>query len=415
VRVRNLLGVVGVSLLLFNGCTTVNKVENKSKVIKPSTSSNWQNKASIKVQELLKKGNFEVVDTNYVKSKLGKGVRVSSKAIIIDTRPAKKYMGGHVPTAYLIPDTAFDKYYPVIENMDKSKEIITYCGGWKCAKSPKVALLLKAKGWKNVKVYQEGMPAWNKNGNYKEVDLRVVKSAVKKGNALIIDTRPVKMFKRGHIPTSINIPDTHFEDYTNLLPSNKNSKIITYCGGYKCAKSHNVAKKLVKLGYKKVMVYAAGEPEWRKKGLEIEKSTKQAVKKTENSDYVVVNGVKLVADQEENAGMVYGEFFKDVVAGKVKDVVLVSVIDKESFDAGHIKNSINIPFEDMPAKDFVNALNKITKSGKKVILVCTSGARATDAMGLVQDNGGDTKSIFFADANIDCEGTKCTVSVNEPL
>lgn len=413
-RVRNLLGVFSISLLLFSGCTSINKVEKKSQIVK-DTSNSWQKRASKKVQGLLKKGNFEVVDTDYVKSKLGKGTRVSAKIIIIDARPAKKYMVGHLPTAYIIPDTAFDKFYPTIENMDKNKEIITYCGGWKCAKSPKVALLLKAKGWTNVKVYQEGIPAWKKSGNYNDVDLRIVKSAVKKGDALIIDARPLKKFKSGHIPTSINIPDTRFEDYINLLPSDKNSKIITYCGGYKCAKSHKVAKKLLKLGYKKVMVYAAGEPEWKKKGLKIEKSAKKSVKKNVNNNYIVVNGVKLVIEQEDNAGMVYGDFFKDVVAGKIKDVVIVSVIDKESFDAGHIKGSINIPFEDVAAKDFINALEKIVKNGKKVILVCTSGARATEAMTLVQDNGGDIKSIFFADVNIDCENNKCTVDINDPL
>ena len=73
--VRNLFGVFSISLMLFSGCTSINNVEKKSQIVK-DTNNSWQNKASKKVQGLLKKGNFEVVDTNYLKSKLGKGTRV---------------------------------------------------------------------------------------------------------------------------------------------------------------------------------------------------------------------------------------------------------------------------------------------------------------------------------------------------
>jgi len=335
---------------------------------------------------------------------------------LVDARPVKKYIGGHVPASYLIPDTKFEKFYPQIDSMDKNKETITYCGGWKCGKSPKVALLLKAKGWKNVKIYQEGMPAWKKAGNYVEVDLPVVKSAVKKQNAFIVDARPAKVYKRGHIPASVNIPDTKFKNYINTLPADKNTKIITYCGGYKCAKSHKVAKELKKLAYKKVFVYAAGVPEWKKKGLGIEKVAKKTTKKAKNANYIVVNGVQLVKDQEENAGMVYGAFFKQVANGSISGVTIVDVRGTDEYYEGHIKGAVSISFEDMKPKDFVAKVSQIVSGGQKVILVCASGARATEAMGIIQDNGGDTKSVFFADASIDCDkSSKCTIEINEPL
>ena len=61
--VRNLFGVFSISLMLFSGCTSIYNVEKKSQIVK-DTNNSWQNKASKKVQGLLKKGNFEVVDTN---------------------------------------------------------------------------------------------------------------------------------------------------------------------------------------------------------------------------------------------------------------------------------------------------------------------------------------------------------------
>jgi rhodanese-related sulfurtransferase len=404
-KIKNLMVAISVVLVLFSGYATANQNANSD--------TSWQSKASAKVKKLLIKGGFEVVDTSYIVSKLGKGTRSSAKIILVDARPVKKYNMGHVPASYLMPDTKFEKFYSQIASMDKSKEIIAYCGGWKCVKSPKVALLLKAKGWKNIKVYQEGMPAWKKSGNYMEVDLPVVKSAVKKQNALIIDARPAKVYKKGHIPTSINIPDTKFKKYISTLPTDKNIKIITYCGGYKCAKSHKVAKELKKLGFKKVFVYAAGLPEWKKKGLEIEKAVKKVTKKTANLNYVVANGVQLVKNQEDNAGMVYGDFFKKVATSGVDGVVIVDVRGADEFKEGHIKGAANISFEDMKPEAFIAALKKLNK---KVVLVCASGARATEAMDIVQENGGDVKSIFFADAVIDCDkNSQCSIEVNEPL
>jgi len=411
-----LLATILTAGMLMLGCssTTVNEQQVSNKNMEKVAS--WKTLASPKVKKLLEKGGFEVVDTDYVKSKLSKGTKVSSKIILVDTRPLKKYNGGHVPSSYIVPDTQFEKYYSTISSLDKNKEIITFCGGWKCGKSTKVALLLKEKGWKNIKVYQSGMPAWKKSGNYIEVSLPVVKSAVKKMNALVIDTRPAKVYKKSHIPTSINIPDTKFNEFKHILPMDKNQKIIAYCGGYKCAKSHKVAKYLKKLDYKKVFVYAGGLPEWKKNGLNVEKASKKVAKKVTASNYIVVNGVQLVKEQEDNQGMVYGEFFKKVVNTPVSDIVIVDVRDTDEYKAGTIKGALNVALESMKPAQFSQEITKIANTGKKVILICASGARATEAMTAVIDNSGDTNSIFFADANIDCDvNGVCSIEVNEPL
>jgi rhodanese-related sulfurtransferase len=301
-RIKNLIAIVSVVSLLFVGCATTSKVE-KSSVEK----SILQNKASAKVKKLLLKGGFDVVDTNYIKSN-------KNNIVLVDARPFKKYKGGHIPSAYSIPDKKFDKCYYQIDSLDKTKEIITYCGGWKCGKSPKVALFLKKKGWKNIKVYQEGMPSWKKSGQ------------------------------------------------------------------------------------------------------KVEKIAKKSKKTITNKNYVVVNGVQLVKDQEENAGMVYGAYFKKVLAGDIANMVIVDVRDKEDFAQGHIKNAINISFEDMKPNEFVSRLSKIINNGKKIILVCSSGARATEAMMVVQENKGDLKNTFFADAMIHCDkNSKCKIKINDPL
>jgi hypothetical protein len=51
---------------------------------------------------------------------------------------------------------------------------------------------------------------------------------------MIIDSRPYKpKYIKGHIPTAVSIPDSQFEKMTNLLPKDKNTTLIIYCGGVK--------------------------------------------------------------------------------------------------------------------------------------------------------------------------------------
>jgi rhodanese-related sulfurtransferase len=371
-------------------------------------------KASPKVQELIKKSHLGLVDTDYVKGKLGKGTRVSAKAVVLDARPNKKYMVGHVPASLSIPDTKFDAFYGQIKDLDKATELITYCGGWKCVKSPKLAAMLLAKGFTNIKVYQAGYPAWKKAGNYIEVDTAVVQSALKKANSTIIDARPLKKYALSHIPTAIGIPDTKVESMLDQLPTDKSKRVIVYCGGYKCVKSHNLAKKMLEMGYKKVAVYSAGMPVWSKAGLPIEgKKAQKVAKKEESKAYITVNGVQLVKEQEDNRNMVYGPWYLDLIKKLPAEYQLVDVRDIDSFDSGHLPGAISIPFDDKHAKAFVA---KVSKIGKKVIISCASGAMATEAITAVIDEGGDLTKIFFVDANLDCDkNNQCTVEINDPL
>ena len=371
-------------------------------------------KASPKVKKLLVDNHLAMVDTAYVKEKIGKGTRVSSKSVLLDARPYKKYLIGHVPAALSLPDTKFDSNFDKVKDLDRATELITYCGGWKCAKSPKLAKMLMEKGFTNVKVYQAGFPAWKKAGNYSEIDLPLVKSALKKADSVIIDARPSKKYKQSHIATAINIPDTKMDSMLDNLPKDKAKRVIVYCGGYKCAKSHKVAKKLKKMGYKNVLVYAAGMPEWSKAGLPME--GKKAAKKAEensNKPYVVRNGVQLVKDQKENENMVYGPWYLDLIKAVPAAYQLVDIRDKESYQSGHIPGAINIPFEDKDPKVFVGEL---AATGKIVIMNCASGAMATEAIMAVIDHGGDLDRLFYVDANVDCDkNNQCTIGINDPL
>ncbi len=111
-----------------------------------------------------------------------------------------------------------------------------------------------------------------KEGWYsKLVDIEFVKQNVdippKKG-VMLIDSRPTaRQFDPGHIPGAVNIPDSKFDQMAgNLLPQDKSTLLIFYCGGLECMLSHNSAFKAEKLGYTNIRVYADGSPDWAAKG-----------------------------------------------------------------------------------------------------------------------------------------------------
>ncbi len=366
-------------------------------------------KPSPKVQKLIDKHNLTVVDIKYVKKAIGKGTRKGAKALLIDARPNLKYKKGTIPSSLNIPDTKFDEYYKQIATVDKNKEVIVFCGGWKCGKSPKVAGMLKKKGFKNVKLYQAGEPQWKKK-SYNEVDTIVIKSAQKKNNAVLIDARPYKKYLQATIPGAISIPDTAMDKLLGKFPADKNIKVITFCGGYNCGKSHKVAKKMLSLGYKNVFVYAGGVPQWKKEGLSTTRSKAKKATKKSSKKAMMAMGIK----KGEDEGTVDGEWFKKLVITKKvpSNIQLVDVVPQEDFANGHLPNSMNIYAEDLSAKVLFAKLPK----NKTIVFNCASGARALEAWMKLKDNKFDVSNIYYFDANINCaKNMKCTIEVNEPL
>ena len=368
-----------------------------------------QMKASAKVQSMITEYNLKVVDYNYAKSKVSKGTRDGSKALFIDARPTKMYKSGTIPSSLNIPDTEYGKYVGQLKDTPKNKEIIVFCGGWKCTKSPRVANLLKKDGFTNVKLYQAGVPEWNKK-NYNEVDIAVVKAAQSKNGAVLIDARPYAKYLQETIPGSIAIPDTKVDELKGRFPVYHKEKIITFCGGFKCVKSHNVAKKLISMGYSNVSVFAGGVPSWKESGLATTKSaskvkTTNEVKKAQFSK----NGAKIGVDE----GSIDGEWLYALIKeNKVPSYIqIVDVTSPDEFKSGHIKGAINIEAEKYSAKDLVSKLPK----DKTIVFNCTAGGRSMDAWTKINDAKFDVSEIFYFDANIDCKGNDCKIEVNEPL
>ncbi|RBQ28523.1 rhodanese-like domain-containing protein [Aliarcobacter vitoriensis] len=361
------------------------------------------------VLELINKYKLEQVDFEYVKQKVGIGHRGSAEAILIDARPEAKYVRGTIPSSLNITDGTFEDGYKQLIDVSKDKELIVYCGGYGCEKSPIVANLLKKKGHKKVKVYSAGEPQWATK-SYLEVGTVVIKSYQENNSALLVDARPNAKFMQETILGSISIPDTELDKLIGRFPINKDEKIVTFCSGYSCEKSNIVANKLLELGYKNVSVYAGGVPEWKKAGLPTTIGGKKSEDKPkEAKKEFSKNGAKLGSDE----GTVDGEWLKSLILeNKVPSYIqIVNVLSKKDFEKGNIEGSINIETDKLSAKEILEKLPK----DKTIIFHCSAGARSLEAYMKLQKDKVDLSEIFYFDANIICEGNKCKIDVNEPL
>lgn len=360
------------------------------------------------VVELMKKYNLKEIDYEGVKKAVGVGNRASSSAILIDSRPNVRYVRGTIPSSINISDTTFSEDYKQIADINKDKELIVFCAGYSCIKSPIVANMLKEKGHKNIKVYSAGEPEW-RSKNYIEIGTVVVKSYLENNSALLVDSRPNAKFMQESIVGSISIPDTSYEELKGRFPIDKNERIVTFCAGYDCEKSHIVAKKLYENGYKNVSVYAGGFPEWKKAGLPTTSGAKKSSEKKKEKRDFSKNGVKVGSDE----GTVDGEWLKKLIDdNKVpKNLVIVNVLPEKDYKKGHIKGSINIEAEKLNAKELLAKLPK----DKAVIFHCSAGSRSLEAWMKLQKDGANMSEIFYFDANVKCDSNKCSIDVNEPL
>lgn len=303
---------------------------------------------------------------------------------LIDARPAVKFEEGHVPGAVNIPKPLLPQN---LDKLAKDKLLIFYCGGLHCGLSPASAQIAMKAGYKNVKVWYEGMPGWIAAGNYAEIETPALEKRVTKPGKeplLIIDARPGVKYQQAFIPSALSLPKAEFEAKKGLLPEDKNIPLVFYCGGYKCKLSHESATLALSMGYKNVSVYAAGEPAWKEAGLPLWGNEASGVKKKA----VAKNALPEVITPEE--------FTKLLAAGKL---TVVDVRSKEDFDAAHIPGAINIFDEDFYSKE-QESIAKLPKEGR-IALHCATGSRAGGAFYAILDTDyGNKSNLQYLDSTI---------------
>lgn len=106
--------------------------------------------------------------------------------------------------------------------------------------------------------------------NFPDISQSELQSAINKKQVVLLDCNGSTSYKEGHIPGAIDFT-ARGEEIASLLPKDKNTMIVAYCGGPQCHAYEKGAKAVSQLGYKNVRHFSAGISGWQQAKLPVEK------------------------------------------------------------------------------------------------------------------------------------------------
>jgi rhodanese-related sulfurtransferase len=107
-------------------------------------------------------------------------------------------------------------------------------------------------------------------GEFPDLSIKEVKALTESKKAVIIDVNGTESYNKGHVPGALNYA-TIKNDLASVLPKDKNTPIVAYCGNPKCQAYQAAAKAATQLGYKNVKHMSAGIAGWKEAGEKTEK------------------------------------------------------------------------------------------------------------------------------------------------
>ena len=107
-------------------------------------------------------------------------------------------------------------------------------------------------------------------GEYPDISIKELQKAIDAGKVAVIDVNGAKSFARGHIPTAIDF-SSNAKSLAKVLPKDKGTLVVSYCGGPGCRAYKRGAEAAEKLGYKNIKHLSAGISGWKKSGAKLAK------------------------------------------------------------------------------------------------------------------------------------------------
>jgi rhodanese-related sulfurtransferase len=100
---------------------------------------------------------------------------------------------------------------------------------------------------------------------FADISQKELAAAIEAKKVVVIDVNGSDSYKKGSIPTAIDF-ESKSGELAKLLPADKNTLIVAYCGGPQCNAWKQAAKEVAKLGYTNVKHYSGGISGWKESG-----------------------------------------------------------------------------------------------------------------------------------------------------
>ena len=109
-------------------------------------------------------------------------------------------------------------------------------------------------------------------GEFPDISVTEVKALSESKKGVIIDVNGSESYAKGRVPGAIDYAAVK-DKLASVLPKDKNTPIVAYCGGPKCKAYQAAAEAAAKLGYKNIKHMSAGISGWKEAGQKVEKNS----------------------------------------------------------------------------------------------------------------------------------------------
>ncbi|MGO9117185.1 MAG: rhodanese-like domain-containing protein [Desulfomonilaceae bacterium] len=223
-------------------------------------------------------------------------------------------------------------------------------------------------GYRNVKVFEAGWPAWKKAGRVAVSDVENIESLNRlEATYILLDLRPKAQMVNGHIPQAIAATDGKVNHLKAQLPAFKGAAIILYDQDGDLNAATAPYETITQWGYNQVSILDGGFAAWEKAGKEIARgpaaSEIKYVRKLFDGEIEVAEFKGLLAKPSDNK--------------IVLDVRGEAEVEKE----GALAGAVNIPLEALEKR-----LAELPKD-KTLVIHGKTGCRAEMAYNLLKKAG----------------------------
>lgn len=336
-----------------------------------STSLAWAATASEQKMEVDEVANEQMV-SYYETGLIGKSVW------LVDSRPAGKFITGHIPGAMSLPLDVLKKDAASAEKLGipKTGKVIFYCAGRECTLSVDSAAIFRKMGYVDAWVYRNGVPGWNQ----KAQPLLAEEAFVKKGNLVLIDTAPGadSIVTASNQLVQLSINDLKGDKGQMALGTlSRNAPLVVIDRGDMAA-VNAALEDLRERDFRRLAYFPLSA--W--KGPLASAPALTAV------SWAPVYGPGQVGPKAFEEAVAAGKFILDVRPAA-------------DFARGHFRGAVNLPIEEME-KDYA----KIPKD-VPVFVNCASGAKSQKTFDILGRKG--YANVSYLDAEIGCKGEICTI------
>jgi len=224
------------------------------------------------------------------------------------------------------------------------------------------ARLAEKEGYKNVKVFHAGLPAWQGAGNPTLTTSEFVNNLL--GYIVVIDTRGPEVAKKGYIQGAVAILLEQIVKEKQQFPLDRKAYIVFYGETTSLESLVPVIKEVNSWGYQKLFVLDGGYKDWVASNGPIQK------------DMVLT---KIFYVPRPHPGEITGDEFMNIVQNQPGDKLILDVRTAEEASGGMIPGAVNIPVDELQGR-----LGELPKD-KEIVAHCRTGLRAEMAYNILRN------------------------------